>query len=204
MEDSAKIRERKHRRARAFKAVRWIHLHLSLFSFLLLLVFAVTGYTLHHAQAYDVRTTEERTIEAALAPEQLAAPDRNAVAAVLAEKLHPQGELTGFDAQEDIIQVVYSAPGHRTEVQIDRQSGDASVSFERGGLIEILDDIHSGKNARRAGGWLIDLSAILLALVALSGVALTWFLHARNHAVWISLAAGCVLSAGLIAAMAFL
>jgi hypothetical protein len=206
MDGFARKKKFAHRRARFYKFSRWLHLHFSMFSFLLLLLFSITGFTLHHIEWFDEVVTIDESVEGAVPPDLLVAdePDSAPVVAALAESCPVDAPLSAFESDPDMIFAVFSKPGYRAEIQIDRESGDAEIAIEKGGVLSVLQDIHTGKNENRAaqGGLLIDVAALLLIFVSLTGIALTWILNMRNKAAWLTFGAGTATAVVWIAAMA--
>ena len=62
------------------------------------------------------------------------------------------------------------------------------------GFAAIINDLHKGRDSGDAWKWLIDISAILLVFVSLTGLVLIWFVHKHRIAGLLSLAAGSLVT----------
>jgi hypothetical protein len=61
------------------------------------------------------------------------------------------------------------------------------------GLFAVLNDLHKGRDSGTAWGVLIDISAVLMTLVSLSGMLLIFFLQKKRLSGLLAAAAGAVL-----------
>ena len=77
---------------------------------------------------------------------------------------------------------------------IERTTGAYELTESRMGWGAILNDLHKGRDT--GGRWraLIDVSAVLLVFVSLTGLVLIWFVHRHRVAGVLFLLAGGVLS----------
>jgi hypothetical protein len=78
--------------------------------------------------------------------------------------------LSGYREDDQQIQATFAAPGHRTVVTIDRAAHKGDVESEARGLLGKLDDLHKGFDSGPVWYWIIDLTAVLLTISALSGM----------------------------------
>ena len=64
---------------------------------------------------------------------------------------------------------------------IDRATGRYELTETRMGLVAVLNDLHKGRDSgKRLGGELIDVSAVLMTLVSLTGLLLIFFLQKKR------------------------
>jgi hypothetical protein len=86
------------------------------------------------------------------------------------------------DFQTDPAQCVVSfkGPGYAADVFIDRESAQYEIVESRMGAVAILNDLHKGRDTGRAWSWFIDICAVVISLVALTGLALIFFVQ-RNR-----------------------
>lgn len=61
------------------------------------------------------------------------------------------------------------------------------------GFAAVVNDLHTGRDTGRAWSWLIDLSAVLMCLVSISGTLLIFFLPKRRASGLIAAAIGAAL-----------
>ena len=58
------------------------------------------------------------------------------------------------------------------------------------GLVALLNDLHKGRDSGTAWGVIIDLSAVLMVLVSLSGLVLVFYLQKRLFSGLVTLGVG--------------
>lgn len=158
---------------------RWLHLYLSLFSFTVVLFFAATGLTLNHAGWF---TGQIRTIEHAgsLSPAMLEPLNKLAIAEVLRKTWKLQGAVSDFRVESAQVTVSFRGPGYAADAFIDRPSAHYQITETRNGLVAVMNDLHKGRDSGTKWSWVIDVSAILLVVVSLTGLMLIFFLTKRR------------------------
>lgn len=70
-------------------------------------------------------------------------------------------------------EVSFKGPGYSADAFIDRATGKYELTENRMGLVAILNDLHKGRDSGKPWAVVIDISAILLTLVSLTGPHLT-------------------------------
>jgi uncharacterized protein len=99
------------------------------------------------------------------------------------------------DAQCSVsFSVSFKGPGYEADVIIDRPSGRYDLTTTRAGFVAILNDLHKGRDTGKVWTRLIDISAVLMTSVALTGLLLLLYLHKRRLSGILMLAAGLFLS----------
>ena len=186
---------------RRFAALfRWLHIYLSMVSFGLLLFFAVTGLTLNHADwFFSDRDSTTRT-RGTLPREWVAAGDDARVAKLeivehLRRQEHVRAGLGEFRLEPAECSVVFKGPGYSAEARIDRQSGEYDFSETRLGFIAVINDLHKARDTGRGWSLIVDLSAVLMILVSLTGLVLIYFVKRR----FVSGALTAIAGLGLVA-----
>lgn len=165
---------------------RWIHIYLSMISFISLLFFAVTGLTLNHTEWFEesqVTSAAKGNIKA----EWVSLGDSSNVAKLeIVEYLRNQHQISGavgeFAIDELQCTISFNGPGYTADVFINREDGNYDVSETKTGLWGILNDLHKGRDAGKGWAWLIDISAILMVIVSLSGLLMLFFLKKKRVA----------------------
>jgi hypothetical protein len=165
-------------------------------SFAIVLFFAVTGLTLNHPDwfASAVKTRESHGIvaRALLAPAGTK-PDASALAEDLRTREHLHGTVDDVRVDDGEVSFSYKAPGYSADVIVDRSNATYSVTEVRNGFVAVMNDLHKGRDAGKAWAWLIDVSAVLLTLVSLTGLLILWFVYKRRASGLVMAAAGLVL-----------
>ncbi len=184
--------------------VRWLHIYLSLFSFAALLFFAVTGLTLNHPDWLGGSSAHSRTAEGTL-PAGLvpaAGQDEGGIRRLeLVQHLRRAhaigGALIELRADEAECSLAFQGPGYSADVTIDRATSRYELSESRFGAVAILNDLHKGRDSGGAWSWVIDVSAIVMAAVSLTGLVLLFYLKRRLISGLVTLAAGAAVLAAI-------
>jgi hypothetical protein len=172
---------RKRRMAALF---RWLHIYLSMVSFAIVFFFAVTGLTLNHADMFQGQIhaiTEKGKMNAAWTN----ATDTNKI-----DKLHiveylrethairaPLRDLWIDDSQ---IRVSFEGPGFAAGALINRDNGAYDFTRTSAGFVGFINDLHKGRDTGKVWPVVIDVSAVLLTLVSLTGMVLLLYLKKKR------------------------
>ncbi len=177
---------------------RWLHLYLSMVSFAVVFFFAATGLTLNHAEWFSQHeqvTRYQGTIPPSLLHENGdRQPDKLGIVELLrnAHKIH--GAVSDFRAEDSQISVSFKGPRLRAaDGFIDGTSGHYELTETHSGFIAIINDLHKGRDTGKVWSVVIDVSAILLILVSLTGLLLIWFVYRRRvSGIILAVAAGVI------------
>ena len=162
---------------------RWLHIYLSMASFAILLFFAVTGLTLNHAERFGAspRVTQIKgKVKIDWVKAEDTAVDKLAIVEYLRQSHGVKGALSDFRLEEAEAEVSFKGPGYAADAFIDRETGEYELTETRSGLVAALNDLHKGRDTGGAWSWLIDVSAVLMTLVSLTGLVLIWFVKRRR------------------------
>jgi hypothetical protein len=85
----------------------------------------------------------------------------------------------------------FRAPGYAADANVDPKTGAYRLVVTDHGLVAALNDLHKGRDT--PGSWkaFLDISALLLALVSLTGLLLGVILPRTRKAALLALALGC-------------
>lgn len=181
-------------RQKTAKTARWLHIYLSMVSFAIVLFFSVTGLTLNHPDWFSgsVKTRQsEGPVDAALlkASGTTEAEQAGLIQSVRAKE-HLHGAVADLRVDETQISFSYRAPGYSSDVIVDRQKGTYSLTEVRNGFVAEINDLHKGRDSGKVWGWMIDLSAVLLTLVSVTGLVILWFIYKKRTSGLLIAAAG--------------
>ena len=169
---------------------RWLHIYLSMFSFAVLLFFAVTGLTLNHANWFDgqERTTQFKgAVDAKWVKGDVAKLE---IVEYLRRVHHITGALHDFRVDDSQLSVSFKGPGYAADASIDRASGSYEMAETRLGFWAVINDLHKGRDSGKAWGAVIDISAVLMTFVSLTGFALIFFMLKRRFSGLLIFSAG--------------
>ncbi len=176
--------------------MRWLHIYLSMFGLAAVLFFSVTGITLNHPDWFfgeaERRSQAEgqmalkwlRTGAASSSSESSADPTLQVAKFEVVEYLRKthaiHGAVAEFRADESECLVTFKGPGYSADAVIDRSTGRYSVTQQFHGFIAIINDLHKGRDTGPAWSILIDVSAVLVTVISLTGLALLFYLKLRR------------------------
>jgi hypothetical protein len=166
--------------------VRWLHIYLSMLSFAIVFFFAVTGLTLNHADKFGDQLTSVRE-KGRLDSSWVNAKDTAQVAKLriveyLRDAHHIHAALSDFRIDDDQIGVSFKGPGYEADAFITRPTGKYELTETSAGFVGLINDLHKGRDTGHGWSVFIDVSAILLTLVSLTGLMLILFLKRRRTA----------------------
>jgi len=188
----AKPRRRLYQKSAA--AFRWLHIYLSMLGFTALMFFALTGITLNHPTWFGGSEQVIDDLSGELSPGLLVDEvNQLEVAETLRERHGLKGHVKEFESDEFECMLVFKGPGYAADVFIDRDSGKYSLTVTSSNAVAIMNDLHKGRDSGAAWNALvIDGSAILMALMSLSGFGLLFYLKKRRVAGVMTAVAGTI------------
>ncbi len=191
---------------------RWLHIYLSLVSFGSILFFSITGLTLNHPDWFfdESTTTAEGTVDVAWLHGTQPAPegwdetdyshqiDKLSVVELLRDRHRLAGRVTEFLAFQDECEVTFQGPGYAATARIARPDGQYTLTITSNDLVSVMNDLHKGRHTGGVWSLLIDVSAVLSSLVAISGLVLVFYLKLNRGRRLILTGLGIVLLVWLI------
>ncbi len=160
-----------------FSASRWLHIYLSTTLFSLLLFFSLTGVVLNHIDWLDNTSDEgELIVDLALndIQEQQSLQELLPyVQKILSDNYHLQAiEKVEFDYESKQIIFDYSLPAGYALVIADISTNKLSIEYSKGNWMNVWSDLHKGRHSGEVWSWVIDISAILMILFAITGMVI--------------------------------
>lgn len=179
------------------KITRWLHIYLSMISFVIVLFFSVTGLTLNHADFFQKRVSNSET-KGTLNKNWVNAADtakiqKLEIVEYFRTKHKVKGAVSDFRIDDSEISFVLKAPGYSADTYIDRVDGSYSLMETNQGLMGFFNDLHKGRDTGKAWLWVIDISAILMTLVSLTGLILLLYIKKKRIPGLVLLFVGLVL-----------
>jgi uncharacterized protein len=172
---------------------RWLHIYLSMASFGILFFFAITGLTLNHVDwfASQERTTQLRgTMDLKVLSKDVGKLE---IVEYLRTTHGIHGAVKDFRVTDTDCSVAFKGPGYSADVFIDRSTGRYELTESRMGFVAVLNDLHKGRDSGKKWNTIIDVSAVLMTLVSLTGLLLIFFLQKKRLSGLLALGAGAAL-----------
>jgi hypothetical protein len=176
---------------------RWLHIYLSMFSFVIVLFFSVTGLTLNHLDWFpekEVLKEQEGKLPVSwVNVSDTAKIKKLEIVELFRKEYRVKGLVNDFRIDDREVSISFQGPGYTADVFIHREDGKFQLSTRELGTIAFLNDLHKGRDTGKAWGWVIDFSAIFMAIISLSGLILILFLKKKRLKGIIWLVAGLIL-----------
>jgi hypothetical protein len=169
------------------KLSRWLHIYLSMVSFAVVLFFSFTGLTLNHPTWMGGDKQVVIKNKGSLNVQWVNNPDTNKIAKLevvefLRKTYNVKGAVSEFRIDDSEISVVFKGPAYSCDAFIDREKGSYEISEIKMGVVAVMNDLHKGRDSGSGWSWIIDISAVFLILVSLSGLILLFFMKKRRTA----------------------
>lgn len=161
---------------------RTFHVYVSMGCMLIVAFFAITGLTLNHPTwTLGSTTTTTRTGTVPAGAIDGTTIDYLAVSEYARNEFGVTGEVTDHGADATGGHIDYAGPGYSASVTFSLTDSTLTVTTTQGDLLAVLNDIHKGRNTAGPWGWVIDLSAILLLVVTVTGIGIQLFQRKRRR-----------------------
>ncbi len=180
---------------------RTLHVYLTMFGLLVLLLFGVTGFTINHEEWFGATRPRVSESDGETPRALLAANDALRVVEHLRQAFRISGAMTDYDASGEKISVAFKEPGQLWEVEIEKDTGRTHVHGEAYNLIAVINNLHRGRYSGPAWSWVIDVSALLIVLACVTGIVLWLALPRRRVLGVIALVVGVLGTLGIIYAL---
>lgn len=185
-------------RRHAAALFRWLHIYLSMVSFAILFFFAVTGLTLNHTEWFPGDRQSTAQHRGRVDANWVGAPDAQVARLEIAEQLRRshgvRGTVSEFRIEDSQCTVSFKGPGYSADATIHRQTGEYELSETRLGFVAVINDLHKGRDSGSRWSLVIDISAILMVLVSVTGTVLLLFLKRRRVSGIVAAAVGALLA----------
>ena len=169
-------------------------------SFGILFFFALTGLTLNHV---DWFANQQRTAQAkGNINKAWTNPVQKLEIVEQLRKSHAiKAALGDFRIDDSQCSISFKGPGYSADISLDRATGQYELTETRNGWGAVINDLHNGRDSGPAWSLMIDLSAILMTLVSITGMALIFFLPKRRTSGLVALAVGAAICYAVYAYM---
>lgn len=160
---------------------RAVHIYLTMLGLLVMLLFAITGFTLNHEGWFRAAIPVSTEAETQVPSELVARRDALHLVEHLRQAFQVRGAMTSYAEMDDEIAVSFRAPGETVEISLDKASAKAKAHRENYNLTAVFNNLHRGRYTGPAWSWIIDLSALLVVLACATGFVLWLALPKRRR-----------------------
>ncbi len=177
--------------------MRWLHVYASMICFVVVLFFGVTGLTLNHPSWTFGDPPSTHTYTGDLPASYMGSNgtvDFLAVSEFVRNKYDVRGEVSQYGVDGNQGTISYKSAGYAADLFFAVDKGTYKLDVAQAGLVGLMNDLHKGRDTASSWNWVIDLSAIFLVFVALTGLGIQVFQRKRRTRAIIFAGAGGVLA----------
>jgi hypothetical protein len=91
-----------------------------------------------------------------------------------------RGALAEFRIDEEECVLTFKGPGYAADAFIDRGTGRYNLTQSYHGAVALLNDLHKGRDTGPGWSVLIDVSAVGLTFISVTGLVLLFYLKLRR------------------------
>jgi hypothetical protein len=176
---------------------RWLHIYLSMVSFVIILFFAVTGLTLNHVEWFDGKEVIKKhsgKVELKwVKVKDTAAIAKLEIVQYLKHTNNIKGDIADFIIDDDQLTVSFKGPGYSADAFIKRDNGEYKITETSMGIFAVMNDLHKGRDTGKKWRMLIDVSAVFMSLLSLTGIVMICFMKKKRFSGFVLVIAGTVI-----------
>jgi hypothetical protein len=176
----------------------WLHIYVSMFGLAAVLFFSVTGITLNHPDWFsgeaehqvqaegqiDLKWLHSGASDADADKEKVSDPTAQVAKLEIVEHLRKthgvRGALADFRVDDRECMVSFKGAAYAADAFIDRESGHYNLTQTSHGFIAVINDLHKGRDTGPIWSAVIDISAVVLTVISLTGLTLIFYLKLRR------------------------
>ncbi len=162
---------------------RLIHVYTAMFGLVAILFFAVTGLLLNNPSWTLGTDGSVRTSEGALPDGVIGADAIDYLAAdqYFRSDEGVRGDVTDYGETAGQASINYKNPGYSAYAVFDGETGSYTLTVLTTGLVSTFNDLHTGTSASGTWKFLINVVAVALIAIAVSGLVIQFFLRKRRR-----------------------
>ena len=162
-----------------YSTSRALHIYISTALFFLLILFCVSGIVLNHVDW--LKNDKNNGQVTATIPAELvtkANAQLNTLPTLYPEieaYLAKQYSLTKvksieWEKEDALVMLDYPLPAGFAYAELDFTTGELSLDYQTGGFLSLIGDLHKGRYTGEVWSWVIDISAVLMIIFAITGM----------------------------------
>ena len=169
---------------RVAKFTRWLHIYVSMISFAIVLFFSVTGLTLNHADWFQSKTATKQVkgklTTAWVNNKDTSLVNKLAIVEYFRNQHSIKGAVNDFRIEETQVSVAFKGPAYEAVTFINRISGEFALSETYTGFVGYINDLHKGRDTGKVWSFAIDIAAILMVIISLTGIILLLYIKRKR------------------------
>jgi len=168
---------------RGQRAMRFVHVYVSMVAFVIIGFFGITGLLLNNPSWLGGDELVTTSVEGTLPETVRDGEDIEflLVSEFLRSEHNIGGEVTNFDQIGNEASINYTGPAFGASFRFDVVDLTYSGQITEEGFINAMRDLHTGSDTNVAWDWVIDISAGLLIVVSISGLGIQVLMRKRRQ-----------------------
>jgi len=179
-----------------YSTSRALHIYISTALFFLLILFCVSGIVLNHVDW--LKNDKSNGHVTATIPAELvtkANAQLNTLPSLYPEieaYLATQYSLTKvksieWEKEDALVMLDYPLPAGFAYAELDFTTGELNLDYQTGGFLSLIGDLHKGRYTGEVWSWVIDISAVLMIIFAITGMIILFQNRKKRLAgIWIT------------------
>ena len=179
-----------------YSTSRALHIYISTALFFLLILFCVSGIVLNHVDW--LKNDKSNGQVTATIPAELvtkANAQLNTLPSLYPEieaYLATQYSLTKvksieWEKEDALVMLDYPLPAGFAYAELDFATGELNLDYQTGGFLSLIGDLHKGRYTGEVWSWVIDISAVLMIVFAITGMIILFQNRKKRLAgIWIT------------------
>ncbi|GAA76661.1 MAG: PepSY-associated TM helix domain-containing protein [Colwellia sp.] len=179
-----------------YSTSRALHIYISTALFFLLILFCVSGIVLNHVDW--LKNDKSNGHVTATIPAELvtkANAQLNTLPSLYPEieaYLATQYSLTKvksieWEKEDALVMLDYPLPAGFAYAELDFATGELNLDYQTGGFLSLIGDLHKGRHSGAVWSWVIDISAVLMIIFAITGMIILFQNRKKRLAgIWIT------------------
>lgn len=179
-----------------YSTSRALHIYISTALFFLLILFCVSGIVLNHVDW--LKNDKSNGQVTATIPAELvtkANAQLNTLPSLYPEieaYLATQYSLTKvksieWEKEDALVMLDYPLPAGFAYAELDFATGELNLDYQTGGFLSLIGDLHKGRHSGAVWSWVIDISAVLMIIFAITGMIILFQNRKKRLAgIWIT------------------
>lgn len=153
-------------------------------SLLVVLFFGITGITLNHP-SWTFGDEATRTTATGTLPDGAIADgtvDFLAIAEYVRSTYDVSAPVGDYSVNATTGSIGFKGPGYAADLVFDVTTSEYSITIEEQGFVAVMNDLHKGRDTSTLWKWVIDVAAVFLVAVAITGLAIQLLTRKRRRA----------------------